>query len=241
MKLSVLMPVFDESRTLREAAKRILDLKLPAELELVIVDDGSTDGTADICRDLASDPRVVTAAHERNAGKGAALRTAGRLASGDYAVVCDGDLEYDAADLARLLAVVTDGIEVIYGTRSFSGHTAYSFWYVMGNRLVTFATNLLYDCWITDLMTCSKLLPLPLLRDLDLRCDGFDVEAEITAKLLIRGIRPYEVPVSYRARSRGEGKKLVWRDGVKVLWVLTRVRTTAARRRRTSASDRSAW
>ena len=139
--------------------------------------------------------------------------------------MCDADLEYEPADLPSLLRPVLDGeTTVVYGTRSFGSHTAYSFWYVVGNKAVTAAANVLFNSWISDLETCFKLLPLSLYRDLDIRSAGFGMEAEITGKLLARDIRPYEVAIRYRARRRGEGKKLTWHDGVEALWILARIR-----------------
>jgi glycosyltransferase involved in cell wall biosynthesis len=225
-KLSVLMPVYNEQATLSEALKRLLDVHFPCELEVVLVDDGSKDGTADILNSF-SDPRLRVIRHPVNKGKGAAVRTAIEQASGDYAVMYDADLEYAPEDLPRLVAPVLQGeATIVYGTRSFGSHTAYSFWYVMGNKVVTHAANILFNSWISDLETCYKLMPLALLREMDVKASGFGMEPEITAKLLARGLRPYEVPITYRARSRLEGKKLTWRDGVAALWILLRLRVT---------------
>jgi glycosyltransferase involved in cell wall biosynthesis len=172
-----------------------------------------------------TDSRITKERHPRNRGKGAAIRTAAAIATGDYVIPCDADLEYTPQDIPRLTAPVLQGqAQVVYGTRSFGSHTAYSFWYVMGNKGVTMAANVLYNSWISDLETCYKLMPLALYRDLDIKSAGFGMEAEITGKLLRRGIRPFEVPISYHARTREEGKKLTWKDGVAALWILTRVR-----------------
>ncbi|MFL6240846.1 MAG: glycosyltransferase family 2 protein [Actinomycetes bacterium] len=226
-KLSILMPVYNEQATLHEALKRLLDVHFPCELEVVCVDDGSADATPDILGSF-SDPRLRVIRHPVNRGKGAAIRTAIDSASGDYCVMYDADLEYAPEDLPRLVEPILHGeAQVVFGTRSFGSHTAYSFWYVMGNKLVTHAANILYNSWISDLETCYKMLPVRLLRELDIKQSGFGMEPEITAKLLTRGIRPYEVPISYRARSREEGKKLTWRDGVEALWVLLRLRLVA--------------
>jgi glycosyltransferase involved in cell wall biosynthesis len=230
-KLSVLMPVYNEQATLNEALKRLLDVDFPCELEVVLVDDGSSDGTSDILGGFA-DARLRVIRHPVNRGKGAAVRTAIEQATGDYVVMYDADLEYAPEDLPRLVAPILQGeATIVYGTRSFGSHTAYSFWYVVGNKLVTQIANVLFNCWISDLETCYKLMPLALLRELDVRSDGFGMEPEITAKLLSRGIRPYEVPITYRARSRRQGKKLTWRDGVRALWILLHVRLAGHRSR----------
>jgi glycosyltransferase involved in cell wall biosynthesis len=224
MKLSVLMPVYNEEATLAAAVKRVLDVAYPCEVELIIVDDGSTDRTAEVLAGLA-DPRLVKHEHPVNRGKGAAVRTGAALASGDYLIFCDADLEYSPEEIPTLLRPVLDGeADVVFGARNFNAHTAYSFWYVVGNKGVTMVANVLYNAWISDLETCFKLLPTTLYRDLGVRSAGFGMEAEITAKLLKRGVRPYEVPISYKARRRVEGKKLTWTDGVAAIWILTRVR-----------------
>jgi Glycosyl transferase family 2 len=224
VKLSILMPVYNEADTVEVVVKRVLDVSYPCDVELVIVDDGSSDATPALLARL-EDPRVSVHTHPANRGKGAAIRTAATKATGTHVVMCDADLEYSPEDLPALLRPVLEGeAEVVYGTRSFSSHTAYSFWFVLGNKGVTFVANALFDTWISDLETCFKLMPLPLYRSLDVRSAGFGMEAEITGKLLKRGVRPYEVPIRYRARSRVEGKKLTWRDGVEAVWILTRIR-----------------
>lgn len=229
MKLSVLVPVYNEAATVSVALKRVLDVDYPCEVEVVIVNDGSHDGTAALL-DALDDPRATVVHHRVNQGKGAAIRTAAQSATGDYMIVCDADLEYAPEEIPLLLAPILSGdATVVYGTRTFGSHTAYSFWYVMGNKVVTMFANVVYDCWISDLETCFKLMPLDLYREMDVRSAGFGMEAEVTGKLLVRGHRPYEVPISYKARSREEGKKLTWKDGVEALWILGRERVRGRR------------
>lgn len=224
MKLSVLMPAYNEERTIRQAIKAVLDVEFPCDFQLVVVDDGSTDSTAEIVESFRH-PALVMCRHPRNRGKGAAIRTAAVAADGDYMVICDADLEYWPHEIPMLLSpIIERRAEVVYGTRSFGSHTAYSFWYVMANLGLNFYANLLFNCWMSDINTCFKLLPLSLYRELDVSADGFGADIEITAKLLKRGVRPFEVPISYRARSREEGKKVTWRDGVTAVRILSRVR-----------------
>lgn len=225
MKLSILMPVYNEFATLSSAIKEVLAVEYPCEIELVVVDDGSTDGTRDLYGSFAGDTRVSIHLHKVNQGKGAAVRTAAEVATGDYIIMCDADLEYSPGEIPSLLApVLTGDVDVVYGTRTFGSHNAYSYLYVLGNRFVTTAANVLFNCYISDLETCFKLIPRELYRSLDIRETGFGMEAEVTGKLLRRGVRPYEVPISYKARSREAGKKLTWRDGVEALWILVRER-----------------
>ena len=219
------MPVYNDVRTLPDAVKDVLGVEYPCETELVIVDDGSTDGTRDLYDGLSTDVRVRIHLQPKNCGKGAVIRTAVELADGDYVIICDADLEYSPAEIPALLAPVLSGeASVVYGTRTFGSHNAYSYLYVLGNRAVTTAANVLFNTYISDLETCFKLMPRSLYQDLDIRSAGFGVEAEITGKLLRRGYRPFEVSISYRARSREDGKRLTWRDGVQAIWILTRER-----------------
>jgi glycosyltransferase involved in cell wall biosynthesis len=218
------MPVYNEEPLIATAVKQALDVSYPCEIELVVVDDGSKDRTAEILAGF-DDPRISLKVHERNQGKGAAIRTAASEATGDYMVILDADLEYDPQDIPRLLEPVLDGrAEIVYGSRTFGSHSAYSFWYVMGNKGVTTAANMIFNSYISDLETCFKLMPLALYRSLNIRSQGFGMEAEVTGKLLRRRLRPYEVPISYRARTREEGKKITWRDGVEAIFILFRER-----------------
>ena len=224
MKLSILMPVYNEAETVQRAVKRVLDVGFPCPVEIVIVDDASTDGTSELI-DGMHDERLTKLRHPVNRGKGAAVRTAAAAATGDFVLPLDADLEYQPEEIPMLLEPVLSGeSDVVYGSRSFGSHSAYSFWYVMGNKAVTTVANILFNAYIADLETCFKLMPLDLLRRLKVSSDGFGMEAEITGKLLARGIRPFEVPITYRARSRQAGKKITWRDGVQAVWILLRIR-----------------
>jgi dolichol-phosphate hexosyltransferase len=229
VKLSILMPVYNEHASIANAVKQALEVEYPCDIELVVVDDGSRDGTAEVLASL-DDPRISLGVHPHNRGKGAAIRTAVARATGDFMVILDADLEYDPHDIPRLLEPVLDGrADVVYGSRTFGSHSSYSFWYVMGNKGVTLVANIIFNSYISDLETCFKLMPIALYRGLQIRSAGFGMEAEVTAKLLRRKIRPYEVPISYRARTREEGKKITWRDGVQALWILARERARRVR------------
>lgn len=224
--LSVLMPVFNERDTVREAVARTLaaDLGVP-DVELVIVDDGSTDGTTELLRDGDWPEQVRVVFHEANRGKGAAVLTALSHARGDYAAIMDADLEYEPDEIGRLLPHLISGeADAVFGKRGFESHTAFNFWYVMGNKFVTLAANVIYNAYVSDIMTCHKVMATSTFRSLRLREPGFAIEPEITARLMQRGCRIYEVPVVYRARSREEGKKLTALDGLRVLRTLVRCR-----------------
>ena len=224
--LSILMPVFNELTTVERAIDDALSAELPVEArQLVLIDDGSTDGTRELLQGREWPDTVTLVLHDRNRGKGAALRTGLQHATGGWSAVLDADLEYRASDLAPLLEPLVAGeARVVYGTRSWSSHSAFSFWYVMGNKAVTQATNVLYNCWISDVMTCHKVMSTELFRSLRLRERGFAIEPEITARVLRAGERIYEVPITYKARSREEGKKLTALDGLRVLRTLVRCR-----------------
>jgi glycosyltransferase involved in cell wall biosynthesis len=222
------MPVFNERKTVAAAIADALEADLPVDSrEVVVVDDGSTDGTAKLLASHDWPENVVVVHHDRNRGKGAAVRTALQHATGTYAAILDADLEYRAADLADVLEPLLDGTaHIVFGTRAFTSHSAYGFWYVIGNKLVTFATNLLFNAWISDVMTCHKAMRTDLFRSLPLRERGFAIEPEIAARVLRAGERIYEVPITYRARSREAGKKLTPVDGLRVLRTLLRCRVT---------------
>ena len=224
-ELSVLMPVFNERETVERAIAEVLEADLGVDgLELIVVEDGSTDGTRELLERASWPESVRVIFHDRNRGKGAAVRTALGQASGVYATIFDADLEYDAAEIGRLLEPLREGQRAVFGVRGFQSHSAYNFWYVVGNKAVTLAANVLYNSWVSDIMTCHKAMRTDLFRSLELRERGFGIEPEITAKLLRAGVRIYEVPVTYRARSRESGKKLTAADGVRVLGTLLRCR-----------------
>jgi len=223
--LSLLMPVYNEAPTVEAAIRGVLETKFPLPIELIVIDDGSTDGTSDLIARNSGSEEVRVVRHSQNGGKGAAVRTGLLHARGTYSTIIDADLEYDPADAARLLESLIDhSANAVYGVRGFESHSAYSFWYVVGNKGVTLATNVLYNSWISDLMTCHKMMRTDLFRALPLRESGFAIESEITALLLRRGVRVYEVPITYNARTRDQGKKLRAIDGVRVLRTLLRCR-----------------
>jgi dolichol-phosphate hexosyltransferase len=224
--MTIVMPVFNEAATLRTALERLLAVELPVTRDVVIVDDGSTDGCMATIEDLvAGDPTVRTFRQEPNQGKGAALRRGFDEATGDLLTILDADLEYDPEDFVGLLQpILHEDARVVYGTRSFGSNAAYSFWYVMGNKLVAFWASLVFNAWLSDVETCLKVAPTSLWREISPRSSGFGIEAEVTGGFLRRGERIFEVPISYRARSREEGKKITWVDGVQALWILVRVR-----------------
>jgi dolichol-phosphate hexosyltransferase len=225
-QLSILMPVYNEEATIERAIRRVIEADVGTDdYELVLVDDGSTDRTREILQggDWPDPVRINYA--DRNGGKGRAITEALKRARGEYAVILDADLEYDPNDLRDLLAPVREGLaDAAYGTRAFQSHSAYSFWYVIGNRFLSMATNLIFNTWITDVYTCFKLMPTELMRSLGLRESGFTIEAEITGQLLRKGARIYEVPISYAARSREAGKKIKASDGIRGLLTLLRIR-----------------
>jgi glycosyltransferase involved in cell wall biosynthesis len=220
------MPVFNERATVEEAIADAVGAELPVESrEVIVVDDGSTDGTRELLESGTWPDGVRILYHPVNQGKGAAVRTALGEATGDLAAIFDADLEYPAKDLALVLGPLVSGeATVVFGTRAWTSQSSFSFWYVMGNKSVTFATNLLYNCWISDVMTCYKAMRTELFRSLPLRERGFAIEPEIAARVLRAGERIHEVPISYKARSREEGKKLTTLDGLRVLRTLVRCR-----------------
>jgi glycosyltransferase involved in cell wall biosynthesis len=225
--LSILMPVYNERERVQRAIAEVLETELPTEFELIVVDDGSTDGSREILRAGDWGDRVRLVEHEHNQGKGAAIQTALTHARGEFSAIFDADLEYDPEDLALLMPPLLDGrTNASFGVRAFDGYTSHSFLFVLGNKGVTLACNLLYNVYLHDIMTCHKMIRTDLFRSLPLRSAGFAIEPEITARLVQRRERIFEVPVHYRARSNDEGKKLTAADGFRVIATLLRCRFT---------------
>jgi len=223
--LSILMPVYNERERVERAIAEVLDTPLPTEFELIVVDDGSTDGTREILRSVSWDGRVRLLEHPENRGKGAAVQTALHEARGEFSAIFDADLEYDPTDLGLLMPPLLDGrTNACFGVRAFDGYTSHSFLFVLGNKGVTFACNVLFNVYLHDIMTCHKMIQTDVFRSLPLRSPGFAIEPEITARLVQRGERIFEVPVHYRARATEEGKKLTALDGFRVLGTLLRCR-----------------
>jgi len=223
--LSILMPVYNEHERVERAIEEVLQTELPIDTELIVVDDGSTDGTREILRSGDWDGRVRKFEHPENRGKGAAVQTALAEAQGEYSAIFDADLEYDPADLALLMPPLLDGrANACFGVRAFDGYTSHSFLYVLGNKGVTLACNVLFNVYLHDIMTMHKMIRTDVFRSLPLRSQGFAIEPEITARLVQRRERIFEVPVHYRARSTDEGKKLTALDGFRVIGTLLRCR-----------------
>jgi glycosyltransferase involved in cell wall biosynthesis len=224
MKLSIIIPVFNEKPTLMELLSRVERLDL--DKEIILVDDGSTDGSKEVLESIPPE-RARTVLHGVNRGKGAAIRSAVPLATGDVIVIQDADLEYDPNDLLKLLKPIRDGkAHVVYGSRFTGERKNMFFWHWVGNRFLTLVTNILFDTTLSDMETCYKMFRSDIIKDIDLKSRRFEVEVEITAKILKRGYRIYEVPISYAGREFHEGKKITWRDGITALWNLIKYRFT---------------
>jgi glycosyltransferase involved in cell wall biosynthesis len=220
--LSIIVPVFNESRTVASVIERLMAVELPVEREIILVNDGSSDGTRDVLDAFPVRGGAVTILHvEQNAGKGAAIRFGLRYARGTIIAIQDADLELDPAQLAALVAPILAGeTAVVYGSRFLAGRPDAPWLTVLANRTLTFVTNVLFGARITDMETCYKIMRTGVARSLDLESNRFDIEPEITAKLLLSGHRIQELPVYFRPRQRAEGKKIGWRDGVHALRVL---------------------
>jgi glycosyltransferase involved in cell wall biosynthesis len=224
LKLSVVIPCYNEKSTVAEIVRRVRAVELAHEI--IVVDDGSSDGTREVLAQLPAGDDLKVIYHDRNLGKGAAVRTGFKNATGEVFLIQDADLEYDPREYPILLKPIEEGIsKVVYGSRFLGGpRKAMFFWNMVANRTLTLVTNMLYDSIISDMETCYKVFRAEVIRGIPLRSRRFDFEPEITAKVLKRGYRIYEVPISYNGREWEEGKKITWRDGVIALWSLIRYR-----------------
>jgi glycosyltransferase involved in cell wall biosynthesis len=247
MRLSIIVPAYNEADTIAEILRRVRAVELRVsvgfgpengadlvlEREIVVVDDGSTDGTREVLRQLENVQDVSVVLHERNQGKGAAVRTGLQHASGDIMLIQDADLEYDPRDYPSLLQPILEGrSQVVYGSRFRGGPTrAMFFWHMIGNRFLTLITNVLYDSILSDMETCYKVFTRQVADQLDLKASGWGFDPEITAQILRLGYRIYEVPITYTGREFHEGKKIGWHDGLTVLWTLLKYRFTSLERK----------
>jgi glycosyltransferase involved in cell wall biosynthesis len=226
MKLSIIMPVYNERDTLREILSQVRAVELPdLEKEILLVDDGSTDGSREILADEAATGDLRIFYHDQNQGKGAAVRTAIEQASGDLIVIQDADLEYDPRDYPTLIRPIVEGrVAVVYGSRFLGPRKAMLFWHMLGNKLLTLTTNILYNTILSDMETCYKCFRADVVKDIPLHARRFEFEPEVTAKVLKRGHRIFEVPISYYGREYYEGKKISWRDAPLAFWTLIKYR-----------------
>jgi len=216
MKLSVLVPLFNEEKTIAQILERLLKQKAVAEI--IVVNDGSTDKSADVVKKFVKKSKKIKLFSKENAGKGSAVRHALKKVTGDYVLIQDADLEYDPEDIPILLEPVLKGrAQVIYGSRFIGAHSNLLFWHRMGNNCLNFLINILYNTTLSDMETCYKLMPTKLMKSLHLTANKFDLEPEITCKILKKGLRIYEVPINYVGRDFSEGKKITWRGGVSAL------------------------
>ena len=221
--LSVVMPVYDECDTVEEIIRRVY--AAPVQTELIVVDDGSRDGTREILARLQAELGFKLLLQESNQGKGAALRAGFREAAGDLVVIQDADLEYSPEEYPQLIELICQGrADVVYGSRFLGRHRVFMFSHYLGNRIVTLLTNVLYNTMLTDMETCYKVMRADIVRGLELKSNGFGIEPEITAKIFKRGYRVYEIPITYDGRGYQQGKKITWRDGIVALWVLLKYR-----------------
>jgi glycosyltransferase involved in cell wall biosynthesis len=223
--LSVVMPVFNEEETIEEIIRRVLAVKM--RIELIVVDDVSNDGTPAILQRLQKELGFILLRQPRNGGKGAALRRGFAAVTGDMMIIQDADLEYSPEEYHLMTSLIVSGrADVVFGSRFLGTHRVFLLTHYLGNLVITFVTNVLYNTMLTDMETCYKLMRIDVLRSMELKSNGFGIEPEITAKVFKRGYKVYEVPISYDGRGYEEGKKITWRDGLVALWVLLKYRFT---------------
>jgi glycosyltransferase involved in cell wall biosynthesis len=223
--LSVVMPAHNERDTIEEMIRRVLTI--PIRVELIVVDDGSRDGTREILSRLAAELPFKLVLKSENGGKGSALRRGFQEVTGELVVIQDADLEYSPEEFPDLISLICEGrADVVYGSRFLGRHRVCLFTHYAGNRFLTLATNVLYNTMLTDMETCYKVMRTEVLRSMTLESDGFGIEPELTAKIFKRKYRVYEVPITYDGRNYDEGKKITWRDGFVALWVLLKYRFT---------------
>lgn len=221
MKISIIIPVFNEEKTVAEIILQVQAVK-GLKKEIIVVDDCSSDDTMKVIKDIKD---ITIIKHQKNQGKGSAIRTGIAKASGDFVMVQDADLEYDPQDILSMIKPIVQGkAEVVYGSRFTGPRRNMFFWHWMGNQFLTLVTNILYNTTLSDMETCYKLAPLKLIKSLGLRAKRFEFEPEVTAKILKKNIRIWEVPISYAGREYSQGKKITWRDGIPALWTLVKER-----------------
>jgi glycosyltransferase involved in cell wall biosynthesis len=223
--LSVVMPVFNERDTIDEILRRVL--AVPIRIQLIVVDDCSTDGTRDRLQELSRTLSFTLVLQPKNGGKGSALRAGFERVSGDLVVIQYADLEYSPEEYPELIELICRGrADVVYGSRFIGRHRVFLFTHYVGNRILTLLTNVLYNTMLTDMETCFKVMRVEVLRSMTLRSDRFGIEPELTAKIFKRGYRVYEVPITYDGRGYDEGKKITWKDGIDAVWTLLKYRFT---------------